>query len=176
MRSMAARTFVQNCYVVKDLDLACSRLHELLGIGPFVGGGEVVLGNHVYRGQATAPIRLRGVFVQSGRHNVELVQIVSNGPSAFHDMFQSDGEGLHHCAMFTDDYGGEKERWVAAGFDIASEFTTAFGAQICYVDARPMFGHFIEVYPENPIIRDMYAHAEREAQSWDGRDLIVPWR
>lgn len=176
MGPAAARNFVQNCYVVSDLYMACVRWRELFGIGPFVGGGEVVLSKHFYRGQAVEPIKLRGVFVQSGKLNVELVQIISDGPSAFHDMFKKGEEGLHHCAMFTDDYEGEKDRWIAAGLDIVSEFTTPFGAEICYVDARPMLGHFIEIYPENPIIRAMYAQAEQEARDWNGQDIFVPWR
>jgi hypothetical protein len=55
---------IQNCYVVKDLDEACRRLHRLYGIGPFLGGGAGELGRHVYRGKPAPPIEIRGVFVQ----------------------------------------------------------------------------------------------------------------
>jgi hypothetical protein len=34
----------------------------------------------------------------------------------------------------------------------------------------------IELYPENAIIRDMYRQARDAAQSWDRKQLIVPWR
>ena len=166
---------VQNCYVVRDLDEACARLHRLYGMGPFVGGSEGVLDNHVYRGTPAPPIRIRGVFVQSGELNVELVQLLSDTPSAFHDMFGNGGEGFHHNALFCPDYEATRDAWVAEGHAIASEFTTAFGAKICYIDARATHGHMIELYPENEIIRGMYRTARLAVERWDGRDLIVPW-
>lgn len=176
MAGMAGRRIVQYCYVVRDLERECARLHALLGVGPFVGGMEAVLGDHLYHGRPADPIRLRGVFVQSGDLNIELVQMLSTGPCAFTDMYRNGAEGLHHAAMFSDDYEGEKARWIAAGHPVVSEFSTGFGAKICYIDARRPFGHFIELYPENPIIRAMYAQTVEEAGAWDGRQLIVPWR
>lgn len=173
--TLAPLAFVQNCYVVPDLEAACQRFHALYNIGPFVGGTEAVLEHHEYRGEAAEPIRLRGVFVQSGDLNVELVQILSDGPSAFHDMYASGEGGFHHAALFCDDYEATRDELVAAGMPLASEFTTIFGTKICYLDARDTLGHMIELYPENAIIRDMYRQARDAAKDWDGRDLIIPW-
>lgn len=161
--------------MVADLEAACARLHRLYGMGPFVGGGEGVLDRHSYRGEPAPPIRIRGVFVQSGELNVELVQLVSTTRSAFHDMFTGNGEGMHHTAMFCADYAGTRDAWVAAGYPVASEFETGFGAKICYVDARRDHGHMVELYPEHPVIRAMYREAREAAARWDGRELIVPW-
>ena len=178
--STAARTLwpmqvIQNCYVVKDLDEACRRLHRLYGIGPFLGGGTGQLADHVYRGRPAPPIEIRGVFVQSGDLNIELVQLLSMTPSAFHDMFPAGAEGFHHVAMFCDDYAARRDAFAAEGFEIASEFTVSFGAQICYVDARAALGHMIELYPENDIIRGMYQQTRDSARNWDGKELIIPW-
>jgi hypothetical protein len=167
---------VQNCYVVRDLEAACRRLHELYGIGPFVGGSRGELGDHVHRGRPAPPIVVRGVFVQSGDMNIELLELVSTTPSAFHDMYPNGQQGFHHVALFCADYAAERDAFVAAGCPVASEFTVSFGAQICYVDARETFGHMIELYPENAIIRGMYRQTREAAQGWDGRELIVPWR
>ncbi len=171
----AKLNIVQNCYVVRDLEAACERMHRLYGIGPFVGGVEAELGDHAYRGEPTEPIRLRGVFVQSGDLNIELVQLLSTTPSAFHDMFSNGAEGFHHVATFCEDYERDRDEFVAQGYRVASEFTTAFGAKICYIDARSTLGHMIELYPENTVIRGMYAQARREAETWNGAPLIVPW-
>ncbi len=167
---------VQNCYVVRDLEAACARLHRLYGIGPFVGGATAQLDNHVYRGRAVDPIVLRGVFVQSGDVNLELVELLSTGPSAFHDMYPDGSEGFHHVAIFCNDYAAERDRFVADGLAVASEFTVSFGPSICYIDARSDLGHMIELYPEDAIIRAMYAQARDAARDWDGRELIVPWQ
>ncbi len=166
---------VQNCYVVRDLEAACARLHRLYGIGPFVGGATAELSRHVYRGRPADPIVLRGVFVQSGDLNIELVQLLSDAPSAFHDMYPDGGEGFHHVAMFCDDYSATRDAFVAEGLAVASEFVTPFDASICYIDVTGTLGHMIELYPENAIIRAMYAQARDAAVDWDGRDLIVPW-
>lgn len=175
MPQRAAARIVQNGYVVRDLDSACVRLCALLGIGPFVGGTELLLEEHHYRGLPAAPIRLRGVFVQSGDLNIELIQILSPGPSAFHDMIDAGREGLHHVAMFCEDYEAEKARWIDEGHAVASEFTTGFGAKICYIDVRDTLGHYIELYPEHPAIRGMYARTVAAARDWSGEQLIVPW-
>jgi hypothetical protein len=120
-------------------------------------------------------VRLRGVFVQSGDLNIELIEILSDAPSAFHDMYPSGTEGFHHVAMFCADYERERDAWVEAGYPIASEFTVPWGAKICYIDARAHFGHMIELYPEDEIIRGMYRQARDAVEGWDGAQLIVPW-
>ncbi len=177
----ARNGIVQNCYVVRDLDDACHRLHTLYGIGPFVGGSEAELTGHYYRGEPASPIRLRGVFVQSGELNIELVQLLSDAPSAFHDMFADGGEGFHHVALFCADYEARRDAMIAQGYALASEFTATLGpaeadrVRICYLDARSTLGHMIELYPEHPVIRDMYRQAREAPRGWDGRRLIIPW-
>src|SRR5262249_9784551 len=127
--SLPARSaVVQNAYVVRDLEKACAHFHQLLGVGPFVAGSQFELASHVYRGQPADPVSVRGVFVQSGPLNIELVQVLSAAPSAFHDMFASGEQGFHHTAEFCDDYGQRKDAWVAAGYPVASEFTLSWGA------------------------------------------------
>ena len=176
MPPVPALEIVQNCYVVRNLELACAQMHRAYGLGPFVGGGVAQLDDHIYRGKPAEPIRLRGVFVQSGDLNIELIELVSTTPSAFHDMYASGRQGLHHVAMFCADYAAERDAFVAAGYPVASEFSVSFGAQICYIDARDTLGHMIELYPENAIIRNMYQQARDAAQNWDRKELIIPWR
>ncbi|MFA7586987.1 MAG: hypothetical protein WCY11_12475, partial [Novosphingobium sp.] len=115
--------------------------------------------------------------VQSGDLNIELVQILSTGPSAFAEMFANGSAGgFHHVGMFSDRYEETRDDFVAAGYPVASEFTiAALDARICYLDTRPLNGHMVELYAENPGIRAMYAQARTAAEAWDGKDLIVPW-
>ena len=172
---LPALKFVQICYVVANLEQACARFHKTLGIAPFVGGGDVVLGHHTYRGQPTDPIIVRGAFGQSGDLNIELVELVSPGPSAFRDMYPGRQEGLHHAAIFCADYAATRDTLIAQGMPLASEFETDFGTRICYIDACALMGHMLELYPENAIIREMYARTRFETDHWDGSRLIVPW-
>lgn len=166
---------VQNAYVVRNLEEGCVRFNRLLGIGPFVGGNEFELSGHVYRGRPAAPIRLKVAFVQAGDLNIELVELLSEAPSAFHDMFPAQQEGLHHHAIFCQDYAAQRDELQEHGSPVASEFEVPWGAKICYVDTRATLGHMTELYPEDPVLRDLYRQARDRAREWDGKQLIVPW-
>ena len=72
-----------------------------------------------YRGEHAPPIKFRCAFVQSGDIVIELIQLFSATPSAFRDMFRDGAEGLHHAAIFCDDYERERDAFVAAGYPVA---------------------------------------------------------
>jgi hypothetical protein len=107
--------------------------------------------------------------------NVEVIEVVSQGPSAFHEVLRADGQPvLHHCATFAADYEGTRDHFVAQGFPVVSEFGFA-GHRICYVDTRPLLGFMTEVYPELPIIRAMYAETVESTKARPGDPAISPW-
>lgn len=168
-------TLVQMAFLVPNLEEGCAALNRAYGWGPFLGGTEGVLADHTYRGEAADPIRIRGVFVQSGEINVEVIEVVSDGPSAFHDMLRADSQPvLHHCATFAADYEATRDHLVAQGYPVVSEFGFA-GRRICYVDTRPLLGYMTEVYPDLPVIRAMYAEAREAAATRPGDPGITPF-
>lgn len=168
-------TLVQMAFLVPNLEEGCAALNRAYGWGPFCGGSEGVLDDHTYGGEPADPIRIRGVFVQTGDINVEVIEVVSQGPSAFHEVLRADGQPvLHHCATFAADYEGTRDHFVAQGYPVVSEFGFA-GHSICYVDTRSLLGYMTEIYPELPLIRALYAEA-REAAAARPRDAaIIPW-
>lgn len=168
-------TLVQTAYLVPNLEAGCAALNRAFGWGPFLGGTEGVLADHTYRGKPAEPIRIRGVFVQTGEINVEVIGVVSDAPSAFHEMLRADGQPvLHHCATFAADYEGTRDHFVAQGYPVVSEFGFA-GRRICYVDTRPLIGFMTEIYPELPIIHAMYAEAREAAAASPGDPAITPF-
>ena len=57
--SLPARSaIVQNAYVVRDLDEACTRFHRLFGIGELYTEDPVI--RHMYRQAQEAPLRWSG--------------------------------------------------------------------------------------------------------------------
>jgi Glyoxalase/Bleomycin resistance protein/Dioxygenase superfamily len=169
-------TLVQMAFLVPNLEEGCAALNRAYGWGPFCGGSEGVLEGHTYRGQPAGPIRIRGVFVQTGDINVEVIEVVSAAPSAFHESLRADGQPvLHHCATFAADYEGTRDHFVAQGFPVVSEFGFA-GHRICYVDTRRLLGYMTEIYPELPLIRALYTEAREAAASRPGDAAIIPWR
>ncbi len=168
-------TLVQMAFLVRSLEEGCAALNRAYGWGPFCGGTEGVLADHTYRGEPAGPIRIRGVFVQTGEINVEVIEVVSDAPSAFHEMLHADGGPvLHHCATFAADYESTRDHFVAQGFPVVSEFGFA-GHHICYVDTRPLLGFMTEIYPELPIIRAMYAETRDAAAARPGDLAIRPF-
>jgi hypothetical protein len=168
-------TLVQMAYLVPDLEAGCAALNRAYGWGPFLGGTEGTLADHTYRGEPAEPIRIRGVFVQTGAINVEVIEVVSEAPSAFHEMLRDDGQPvLHHCATFAADYAATRDHFVAQGYPVVSEFGFA-GHRICYVDTRPLLGYMTEIYPELPIIRAMYAETVKAAAAHRGSAAITPF-
>lgn len=168
-------TLVQTAYLVPNLEEGCAALNRAYGWGPFLGGTEGVLADHVYRGQPADQIRIRGVFVQTGAINVEVIEVVSEAPSAFHEMLRDDGQPvLHHCATFAADYEGTRDHLVAQGYPVVSEFGFA-GRRICYVDTRPLLGYMTEIYPDLPVIRAMYAETVEATAARPGAADIRPF-
>lgn len=168
-------TLVQMAFLAPDLEEGCAALNRAYGWGPFLGGSEGVLADHTYRGQPAEPIRIRGVFVQTGDINVEVIEVVSAAPSAFHEMLRDDGQPvLHHCATFAPDYTATRDHLVAQGYRVVSEFGFA-GHRICYVDTRPLLGYMTEIYPDLPIIRAMYAEARDASAARPGEAAITPF-
>lgn len=171
---MKTTAIVQNCYVVGNLEEGCARFHKLYGIGPFVGGAIMELTEHVYRGQPAPSIRLRAAFAQAGDINIELLEVVSDAPNAFRDMFPRGTEGFHHVAMFCDDFVATRDHFVKMGYPAVSEACLLPGVRVGFIDARPAIGHMIELYPENEIIRSVFRQIRTAADNWDGKNLIVP--
>ena len=168
-------TLIQAAYLVPNLEEGCAALNRAYGWGPFLGGTEGVLADHTYRGEPAAPIRIRGVFVQTGDINVEVIEVVSEAPSAFHEMLREDAQPvLHHCATFAADYKGTRDHLVAQRYPVVSEFGIA-GRRICYVDTRPLLGFMTEVYPDLPIVRAMYAEAREASVVRPGDPAITPF-
>lgn len=166
---------VQMAFLVPNLEAGCAALNRAYGWGPFLGGTEGVLADHVYRGEPADPIRIRGIFVQSGDINVEVIEVVSDAPSAFHEMLRADGQPvLHHCATFAADYTGTRDHFVAQGYPVVSDFGFA-GHRICYVDTRPLLGYMTELYPELPVIRAMYAETRAAAAARPRDSAITPF-
>lgn len=173
--SSAPVRVVQNAYVVPDLEAACHRLHGLFRIGPFFRLPPREIRDVVYRGRLLdAPLVIEVALAMAGDVQVELIRQTSPGPSAFRDMYGEHDTGLHHVAYFASDFATERRAFVDAGYEVAMEMPGRGDYRICYIDARAAVGHMIEIYPDHPMLRGLYAYVEEHTSAWDGSDLIQP--
>jgi len=163
---------VQVAYFVQDLDEAIERWHAAFGLGPFIVSRHLALDWSFYRG-APMPLDISAAFVQSGDLQIELLCQHSSEPSAFRDMFAQEEEGLHHFAVFPDDYDQVISAYKARGFAVASEIMVGEGLGAAFIDTRKLLGHMLEVYRVTDALRAFYRLVADAARDWNGRTLIM---
>jgi len=163
---------VQNAYVVHDLDEAIERWHAAFGLGPFVVSRHLQFERVIYRGLPT-PLDISAAFAQSGDLQIELICQHGPEPSAFRDMFAAGEEGLHHVAVFPKDHDRFISGCTSRGFAVATELAAAGGVGAAFIDTRELWGHMLEVYRDNGILRAFYRLVAGAARDWDGSTLII---
>lgn len=163
---------MQNAYFVQDLDEAIGRWHEAFGLGPFIVGRHLVFERTVYRG-SPVPLDISAAFVQSGDLQIELLCQHDSGPSVFHEMFDPGQEGLHHVAVFAEDYDRFISDYQSRGFELAAELGTREGLGAGFVDTRAVWGHMLEVYRDVPPMRVFYSMVASAARDWDGHTVKI---
>jgi len=163
---------VQTAYVVADLDAAILRWHRAFGVGPFIVRRHIRLTQTFYRGQPM-PLDISAAHVQSGDMQIELVCQHNPEPSAFRDMYAPGEEGIHHVAMFPQDYADTVAHYEAAGFPLATELVTGEQRGPAYMDTRSLMGHMLEVYRVNDSLHAFYRLIADAARDWDGRELVI---
>jgi hypothetical protein len=163
---------VQNAYFVQDLDEAIARWHAAFGLGPFIVSRHLAFERTVYRG-SPASLDISAAFVQSGDLQIELLCQHDSGPSMFHDMFGPGEEGLHHIAVFAEDYDRFVNDWQARGFDLAAEVVTREGLGAGFIDTRALCGHLLEVYRDDGALRAFYSMVANAARDWDGHTVKI---
>ena len=130
------------------------------------------LNQSFYRGTPT-PLDISAAFVQSGEMQVELLCQHNPEPSAFHDMFRFPEEGLHHVAVFSEDYPRVIRSYQDQGYAIASEIVAQGGMGAAFIDTRELMGHMLEVYRVTDQLRAFYRLVASAARNWDKQTLVI---
>lgn len=164
--------FVQIAYHVADIDEAMPRFSRMMGIGPFLVRRHIGLDPVTYRGRPSA-LDISVAHTQAGPVQIELAMQHCDHPSAFRDMYRPDEEGVHHVALFPDDYSEMVRYYAQLGFEVATELTTPEKRGAAYVDTSRTLGHMIEVYRVKESLYTFYQMVADAAKRWDGRELAI---
>lgn len=97
---------------------------------------------------------------------IELVQQNCTTPSIFNDR----PYGLHHTACFADDLDAELARLNALGAPTAMRAVTVTGTAYAFADTTESLGHYVEIYGEQPAIRDFYELVRSASVGWQGEE------
>ena len=160
----------QLAYVVRDLDAALKYWTEVLHVGPFFLFENFVLGDQTYRGNPSN-VDLTLALGNSGDLQIELIIQNNDEPSVYKEFLDAGKVGVHHFGLMPDDYAAECAKYRDLGHEAAFEATVG-GADLVYFDTVDSVGHFIELWDNNPVFKDLFLEIENAAKGWDGKDPI----
>jgi hypothetical protein len=106
---------------------------------------------------------------------VELVRQEDESPNTpFRDMYTRDQEGLHHTAIFVDDFDTAVRQFDDSGLALATRCKTKTGGvEFGFIDATATLGHMIEIYESSPTLLDFYEMVRVMSIDWDGKELFA---
>lgn len=168
---MRGPRIIQHAWVVPDLETAARRWHQAFGIGPFLINRDLQLSSPRHRGQPRET-RFSTAVAQHGDVQIELVEQLVEGPSAYRDTVPAGAVGFHHVAFVAEDFEAALAHHLALGHAIAAD--GAFGdMRYAYVDAVRDLGHMIEIVEDKPAIRAFFAAIRKAAERWDGNPATL---
>jgi methylmalonyl-CoA/ethylmalonyl-CoA epimerase len=138
------RAVAQIAIVVRDLEKAVEVYSRLLGMEPppITISEEYDFAQTEYHGQSTQA-RVRMAFFNLGSVQLELMQPVGE-PSAWKDVLDARGEGLHHIAFQVNDTDAALAYLDAQGMPMIQQGQYT-GGQYTYVDSEPQLGIMLEL-------------------------------
>ena len=164
------RTIFQNAWVVEDVEAACLRWANEMGVGPFfVSEYRGAFADVLYRGQP-AELDMIVALGQAGPVQVELIQPLTP-QCAYRDVVPEGQSGFHHMCVWTHDIEADTAYFEGLGYTAANRGTTG-PAQFAYYDTRPLMGCMLEVVTHNEAIVARFAEIARAAEGWNGEDPI----
>lgn len=164
----AIEPFMQIGYLVSNLDEAVHAWFEESGVGPWqIYRNLDMAGNHLGR---DVDIVINAAFAYSGSTQVELIEVLSEGPSPYHNPDGTKFLGLHHVARLTEDLEAELTKATERGLSVVFTGTTS-STGVAYIESTTMPGTVIE-YIKNPSMPAMLAEGVEFTRNWDGLNLI----
>ncbi len=171
LTSFMKRPIFQYAWVVNDLDAAAARWTAAFGAGPFfTARHHKAEGYYRYRA-TTEECDLSYAFGYCGPVQIQLIQLHDDTPSIFHEMFPRGQEGFHHVAILGHDFPADRQHLLDQGLDLANEMWS--GADVCYFDARPQFGMFVEIHGTSPEVLALFQGWKDAHDAWDGSSAPI---
>lgn len=159
--------FMQMCWVVPDLHAAIDTWVDSTGVGPFFLFESVVFEQPVYRGQPTDCPNISAAMAQAGDIQIELVCQHDDRASVWRDVVPAGASGLHHMALYCDDYDANLAAYTQQGAAIAFS-GLMMGSRVCWIDTTATLGFMVELIEANDVAAAVFASFRAAAAGWDG--------
>lgn len=156
---------VQIAYAVGDVDIAAAHWVER-GVGPFFVLDHIEVHNVRVHG-APGTFDHSSAFAQWGSVMVELICQHGGGPAPV------DGpNSVHHMAHFVDDFEAAHRALISGGAAEVLFAETGGGTSFAFLDARPLCGHYLEIYERSDRLARFYEMVRTASIGWRGADPI----
>jgi len=165
------RTVFQNAWVVNNIEAACMKWVNEMGVGPFFlneypnGAFREV----TYRSEA-ADLSMKVAIAQAGPVQIELIEPLTD-TCAYRDSVPHGTEGFHHMCVWTLDFEADRRYFENLGYAAANTGRIRDN-DFAYFDTRPLMGCMLEVITQNPKTQERFAMIAETAANWNGKDPI----
>jgi len=164
------RTVFQNAWVVDDVEAACMKWVNEMGVGPFfVTEYADQFSDMTYRGEP-AQLSMLVAIAQAGPVQIELIQPTVER-CAYRDSVPAGAMGFHHMCVWTHDIQADTAHFAGLGYE-AANLGRVGDIEFAYYDTRPLMGCMLEVVTQSPGIVERFAAIAAAARDWDGREPI----
>lgn len=168
-------TIDENAWVVENLETAMATWLNI-GVGPFFVT-SMDLPEVQHRG-AQVPLSMKVAMARAGNVQIELIEQLNDGPSAYRDVYPPGKSGFHHIRRkmtengdATSDYDAFASDLIARGVEIVMEMQ--FGPyRIGYADTRSTLGCMLEFYDPSPAVDSLNRLTAAAALDWDGSNPV----
>lgn len=162
---------VQLGYVTRDLERALDYWIDTVGAGPFFYA-DYEPEQQVYRGAPTH-IRFRNAYGYLGDTQIEVIQQLSDGPSAYTEALDAVasvplGGLLHHVALLHAGYDAAIADFVRTGAERCYEAFVEGPGRFCYLDARQQIGSYVELIEYSTLFEAASERMRLVHTDWDG--------
>lgn len=165
----------QISFTTDDVDRLLRFWETQVGVGPWSVFRGLTLSMN-YEGN---PISLR-VHVALSVHGgvlIELMQVLGNGPSPFHDSLNRPIIGLQRLASVSDDFVADSEAAVARGMEKFANGRDPTGQRYCYFRSSAAPGIILELLEDIPSFGDFVGRLEARTRGYsNATGSVTPLR
>lgn len=159
----------QNGYVVRDLDKSMQQWSDCLGIGPWFVARHAPIRYFRFRGCAV-DLDLSIALAFTGDLQIELIQQHNDVDSPYLDAKRTGRLGIHHLAMFVDNYDSVLNSLACQGRAPFAEGQLG-KTRFAYFDTGCEDNNYVELVDRTALVEIHRVH-KNAAQSWDGSEPI----
>jgi hypothetical protein len=167
------RVVFQNAWVVDDVEATALNWVNTFNIGPFFVSeySSDSLVDTTYRGQPATMHMLVGL-AQAGPVQIELIQPLGDGPSAYRDTVKPGENKFHHMCVWTDNLDADLAYYAGRGCPTAATGRVLDSARFAYVDSHAKLNCMIEILEHDDAIAALFKVIADTCASWDGKNPI----